>query len=322
MKRYLAAIALGCSLSIAVPGAADEATEQYAHAKKLYNDGRHGLALPLFREALEQSGSPNARLFVARCLRETGELVAAYQEFERTLADARRLAETQPKYKPTRDAAAAEIARLEEKVGRVVVALPDGVTDAQVRVGERAVETPSQPTAVLPGPVTVAVEAAGYEPATKSIDVAGGALQTVVVELTPVASAADPTSPAPTPATPDSGGLGTWRTIGIVVAGVGVGGLVMGGVTGAMARSKESQLEEECGGQRCTDASYADVVDSGQTLSLLANVGFFAGGGLVAAGVAMIVFGGPGEDGEQSAGLEPRLVVTPTGAWGGLGGAF
>jgi hypothetical protein len=320
--RLVAALTIGCSLLLSLPCVADEAADQYAHAKKLYNEGRHELALPLFREALDRSGSPNARLFVARCLRESGDLVGAYEQFTKTLEDARVRAASEPKYKPTRDAAAAELARLEERVGRVVVALPEGVTAKSVTIGERAVDDLHDPTPVMPGEVSIAVEAEGYEPAIKHVSVGAGSLETVVIELEPLVATA-PTTPPPEPRGEDtSPGLGTWRTIGIVVAGVGLGGLVMGGVTGAMARSKESQLDEECGGQRCTDPSYADVVDDGQTLATIANVGFFAGGGLLAAGATMIIFGGPSDAAEAEATLRPDLLVAPGSVYAGVGGSF
>ena len=87
-------------------------------------------------------------------------------------------------------------------------------------------------------------------------------------------------------------------------------------ITAAMAKSEYDTLDEECGGVRCTDLSYGDTVDSGETLELVSHVTLGVGiAGLVAGGL-MIIFGGPSDESTSSAGIAPL----PGGAllsWGG-----
>jgi hypothetical protein len=73
-----------------------------------------------------------------------------------------------------------------------------------------------------------------------------------------------------------------------VVGGVGVVSLAAGAVFGLMAKSKESA--------GVSDHSQADAIvdrDNGKTLATIANVGFIAGGVLVAAGAVWWVLDRP-----------------------------
>jgi hypothetical protein len=77
------------------------------------------------------------------------------------------------------------------------------------------------------------------------------------------------------------------------VLGVGVAGLGLFAIGGAQGNSKFATLEKECGTTRCTDPKYADVVDSGKTLDLVANIGLGIGVAGIVAGTIMVVVGGP-----------------------------
>ena len=76
------ALELVACLVAAMPAAPTIAlADESADAAKAFEEGRKKWeakdpagALPLFQKAAQQSGSPNARLYVARCLRETGKL--------------------------------------------------------------------------------------------------------------------------------------------------------------------------------------------------------------------------------------------------------
>lgn len=331
MRARLLALVLATALgAAAVPGvaAADDAADaakQFATAQDLYDHGRHDEALPMFREALRATGSPNARLYVARSLRELGRLAEAYEEMSETLRDARARADTEPKYVPTRDAAASELALLERRVGRVIVAIanpPSGVT-VSLNGNDLPVGRVGAPVAVMPGMISVSVEAPGREPVAREVTVSAGETKTVALALGGQKATG---APAPAPAAPDEaprsgGGV---RTAGFVVAGLGVAGMGLFAVTGLMANSKFKTLEEECGGVRCTDPKYADTIDSGKTLDLLATIGLIAGATGIAAGGAMILFGGPSSADDESArvhkGPAVGVSITPQGA--SVRGAF
>jgi len=72
-----------------------------------------------------------------------------------------------------------------------------------------------------------------------------------------------------------------------IVMGVG-GAMIIGGVvTGAMASSKHSELEEKCPDSMC-DASLQSLADEGKTLALVADVLLF--GGIAAAGTGAVLW--------------------------------
>lgn len=314
-------IVLACCLSCAIlsPSAAragddDAALQQYKEAQTLYDAGDHAAALPIFEEALKTSGSPNARLYVARCLRELGRLAEAHAAMQWTFREASDLATTDDKYRGTRDAAAAELALLDGRVARVVIAIPEEHKDA-VTVTLNGQQLPQDaigsPVAVDPGDVNVTVTRAGSKGFERSLTVDAGKLETIAVTL----PASEPDKPKKIEVVVEEDrGLGVIRAAGIGVLGLGVAGLVVMGVTGAMAQSKKNQLEEDCSGQRCTDPAKADVVDDGKRLKLISNVTLGVGTGLAVAGVLMIIFGGPGEGGDTTAWLAPHPGGAAAGA--------
>lgn len=282
------------------------ALEKFKQAQKSFDAKDYAQTLELARAALEVTGSPNARLYVARALRELGQLPEAYTELEHTLRDAREAAKKDAKYEPTRDAAAAELALLDQRVGKVIVALVDPPPGVKVELNGKALDPTQvgQPVAVAPGDVVARAQGEGAAMVEKQIQIAAGATQTITLVFKEAAPAAAPVArpePVRDRGVPAKKG-GELRTVGYVLAGVGVAGIAVFAVTGAMASSKYGELEDACGSTRCTDPKYADTVDSGKRLETISNVGLIAGGVGLLAGGALIVFGGPKEQ-KSSAGI-------------------
>jgi len=117
----------------------------------------------------------------------------------------------------------------------------------------------------------------------------------------PAASAAAP-SPSPTPSK-----AGAW-----VLGGVGLLGVAVGGVTGAMAWSKRSTIEDNCPNRVC-NSSGRSAVDSGQELATVSTISF--GVGLVALGGATYLFLKNDERASTSTHRGPRVAL-------GLGSAM
>jgi hypothetical protein len=292
------AVVAPASPAAAAPDApAQDLKEQFAAAQKLFDDKAYADALVKFQELAASTGSPNAKLYVARTLQQLGRTVEAYDEFAATVREAAARVEAEPKYEQTRDAAAAELARLEPKVAHVVIAVTDPGAALTITLNGTSVTEASlgAPMTVLPGKQTIKITRPGSPEEVRELEVAGAQTKTLAIGAAGKAEATITT--APTKATDASGGgLGLVRTLGIVVGGVGVVGLVTGAVTGAMSDGKFSTLEDECGATRCTDPKYADDIDSGKSLELVANVTLIAGAVLAAASVPMIIFGGPSEE--------------------------
>jgi hypothetical protein len=121
-------------------------------------------------------------------------------------------------------------------------------------------------------------------------------------------------SPPPVSAAKSSG---TLRTVGYVVAGVGVLSVGGGVLMGMQAKSQESETRDKCKdlpviGFSCGESTRTDF-ESAQQKARLANVFLIAGGALAAGGVVMILVGGPKER-ERSASLAFSPVLGPRDA--------
>lgn len=283
-----------------VPGAEEDARLTFKAARALYDEGHFAEALPRFQEVAAALDSPNAQLYVGRCLRELGRLPEAYEALSLALVGATRQAAEEPRYAETRDAVALERTTLEARVGRLVIAVTDPPPGLALSVGGRSLATSrvGDLVAVDPGAVEIVASAPGFQQHVRRVEVGAGAVQTVTLTLEP-APAGAPSDEAP--ATPSTGG--GVRVAGFIVAGVGVAGIATFAIAGLSANSQFDSLEERCRAEPCTEDAIADDVDTGETLDTVANVGLIVGGVGLAAGALMIALGGPTE--------EPALSVLP-----------
>lgn len=311
-RRAIGAVATAMVFMAEPAFAQADAKADFTAGQKLFDAGKQADALPRFRKAFAASNSPNARLMIARCLVALGKTAEAYEEMATTTREATARAETDPKYARTRDAAAAEMALLERRIGKLVVALaePGAVAVVTLDGAPLGAERLGVPVAVQPGTMTIEATHAGDKPVRREITIGAGETKTVAIAFTsaaPVAATADAASDAA------SGGGGSQgggvRVAGFVVAGLGVAG--MGAFLGAglAAGSKFSTVESECGNARCTDPKYGSVIDSGKTLQTIANVGLGVGIAGLVGGALMIAIGGP-----SKAPLPAGIEAGPTGA--------
>ena len=343
-KRIVSCVLAALVVSVAAPAGAQKsargqkagdasapsAKQLYVSAQKLFDKGKYAEALVAFRLAHNASDSPNARLMIGHCLVALGKPAEAYEEMAATMREAAKLAESEPRYAPTRDTAATQLALLEPKVGKIVVDVQDRA-GAAVTINGAPVdpEKLGLPMAVNPGPAVIAATHADGRTVQREQVVKAGATERVTLTF-PEAPKAGGGATAPQGAEPvivkapaESGGGeergGGVRTAGFVIAGLGVAGMAVFGVTGMMARSRFATLEQECGAERCTDSKYADVIDGGRMLTTVANIGLIAGAAGLAGGGLMILLGGPSENSPKKAGAQgpasgAALRVSPGGA--------
>lgn len=307
------AVAIVFSLSAGSAFAQVDAKAEFNDAQKLFDAGRQADALPHFRKAFAASNSPNARLMIARCLVALGKTAEAYEEMATTTREAAARADTDPKYARTRDAAAAEMAVLERRIGKLVVALAEPGAGATVTLdgAPLAAERLGVPVAVQPGTLTIEARHAGDAPVRREITIGAGETKTVAIAFTSApAVAAAPVTTTPKIAPPiqaptHGGGV---RIAGFFVAGLGVAGMGAFAGAGLAAKSKFSSVETACGGVRCTDPKYGSVIDSGKTLQTVANVGLGVGIAGLVGGALMIALGGASKEP-----LPASVEVGPTG---------
>jgi hypothetical protein len=120
-----------------------------------------------------------------------------------------------------------------------------------------------------------------------------------------------PSAGAVAGATPSSGS--TQKTLGLVSGGVGVAGLVIGGIFGAMASSKWSSAKSDCGAICPANAPAQQEKNDAQSAATVSTIGVVGGAVLVAAG-AVLFFTAP-----SGATRVGSLRVTPSAGPGAAG---
>jgi hypothetical protein len=114
--------------------------------------------------------------------------------------------------------------------------------------------------------------------------------------------------------------MSTVRVLGLVSGGVGVAGLVVGGIFGAMAGSASSDQQSACpSATNCPNHAQAQSDHSTfQTDSAIEVAGFVAGGVFLAAGVTMF-FAGATSTESGGAPAKASFLVSPQIMPGGAG---
>lgn len=304
LRSLSIAVALALPAAPAPEARAADPKELFTRGQKQFDGREYEKALETFKEVLASTGSPNARLYVSRCLRELSRLPEAYEEMRAALRDATKRSESEDKYVPTRDAAAAELALLERRVGRVTVSVADPPPGTVVKINgaEIAASRWGEPVAVPVGSVVVIAEAPGRARAERTFEVAGGALQSAAFSFAPEQA------PPPPP-----GGLGSVTVAGLAVGGVGLGGVALGAVLAGLAQARYDELRATCGG-RCPDGTYVAAIDEGRALQDGGNAALFVGGGVALVGVVVAIVGTQIKSAApKAASWAPALRPTPNG---------
>jgi hypothetical protein len=194
------------------------------------------------------------------------------------------------------------VAELEKRVPRLRVTLPAGAPSGTI-VLKDGVEMPA-PTfgmalPVDPGTVTLVTRAPGRAPKKLDVAMAEGQTQSIEIVLGDAGPASVPGADGAGPpgggahiggASPSSGA--TWRTVGLVVAGVGAAALATGAVTGILALNRASAYRSACGPSfACSDLtslqSAQSAASDAKTLSTVSTVTFVAGAVAAAGGLTL-----------------------------------
>jgi hypothetical protein len=326
------------------PSYAADAKTLYNDAQELYKKGDFEEALVKFRQALDISGSPNARLAVGRCLKDLNRKAEAYEELQRAMREANEKVAVDEAYIKTRDSAASIIGLLEPQIGKVLVLVTNPPEDVVVKLDGAPMpkDRLGVPYAVEPRADILVVASSKSQPSVeKHVEVKPGQIVTVQVEFKSTGGAAPPAPgpgpgvpPAPTtsgttepgqpppPSVPEEPSQFTgMRVGGILIATVlGVGGGVAFAVTGSMANTAKKDLEA-AGCPYCDATSTnTDNMDKGRTMQTIANISLGVGIAGLVGGTLMIILGGPDEEaaaGEAPPAAAPAVAVTPEGGYVG-----
>ena len=273
--------AVGVSPGSATAVQREQAQALFKRGKDLFDAGKYVDALTAFRGSMDIVASPNSRLYVARCLRETKKLVEAYVEFDRTAVEANEHAREDSRYMRTGASARTERDALAPKIGFVVVRVDHATPTTTLRVAGEGIRQAGwgEPVPVTPGENEIVVETPDSPQVRQTVTVSAGEKKSVLVDAAgPPALAAGPSAPR------DSRAL---RPYAYVSGGVGVAGLLTFAIAGLLSNSTYSDLSSACNNRPCP-ASKEGEVSKGQSEQTAANVGL--GIGLVGLGVGATLF--------------------------------
>jgi len=295
----------GVAPAAASPLEREQAQTLFLRGKASFEQKAFREALESFRASLAVVNSPNTRLYVGRCLRDSGDPLGAYVEFGRTATEAREAAATDGRYKLTADEAVAERDGVQPELGFVTIRLNGADAATHLRVSGHPVRSPSsspssEPWPVMPGAVEVLVERDGVTVARRTVNVARGGRESIQVDVPPP----PPASVATGPRESHDGGR-TLRTLSFVAGGVGVAGFATFAIFGAMAKSTYDDLNTRCGGTHCAGgmSGVSDDISHGSTKQTVANVGLVVGAVGVVTGITLFAIG-------QS---KRQVMLVPTG---------
>jgi hypothetical protein len=301
------------------------ATALFKQGRDLMAAGKYADACPKLAESQRLDPGAGTLLNLATCYEKNGQIASAWTTYQDAASAAQRAGEAERV-----KAARAKVAALEPTLPTLTIVVPAAADrpDLEIRrdgalVGRAAW---GAPIPVDPGPHPLDASAPGKTPWHGQAQV-GGAGAKVSIEIPPLADAAATPPPAlsapPTPApaaaptappadstTPSSSGS-TQRLLGVITGGVGVVGIGVGSVFGAIAMGKNNSASGHCNGSVC-DAPTVSTLNDARTDATVSTVAFAAGGVLLAAGVVLYL---TAPKGAPTAGL----ILSP-GAGGSVAG--
>lgn len=302
VRRSVAAIVL------AGTGAAHaEALQDAEAAQKLFQSGlddmlagRYQTGCPALSESMRLDPRPGTLFTLAECESQAGRIataVARYGEYLRLFAA---MDEGQQKAQRGRDVVAAkQLAALTPEVPKLTLLLPpDAPAGTQVVRDGQPIE-PSMLGVALsidPGEHVVSTLAPGRESHELKVTMARREEKRVVVGLGAATTAQSAVAPAPEEQEPADDGA-VVGTAGWIVGGVGVLGVAMGAITGAMAMSAFGDAEDNCEGTSCNQDGL-DAVDRTRPLGDASTACFVIGSAALVAGVLMILLAPDDADAE------------------------
>src|SRR5215472_4011124 len=329
-RRGLLLTALAVSLALAAPKAAAQgspadktaADDLFREGRSLMKAGKAAEACGKFAESDRLDPQLGTHLNLAVCHETVGKTASAWIEFGEVLDRA------QPS---GQDAAFARKHKndLENKLSRLRLRIATASAGMTLKVDGHEVGQAawSQPLPLDPGAHTLEATAPGKKPWSQQVDIAAGpstqelavpALEDAAQGSPAAATSVGPSSsappPSPEPARGGSSGGGSGKTIGFVLAGVGVAGVAVGSVFGLMWFSQNSKANDNCqlAGGKCTPVG-VDAGNAASTDALVSTIAF--GAGLVALGVGTYFI----LSSKPAAAPAARLRVQPTVATSGGG---
>jgi hypothetical protein len=283
--------------------------------------GRYETGCPALAESYRLDPRPGTLFTLAECHAKWGKLATAIQYYEEYLSRFERMTVDQKAGQRGREKIAAQQRdALRENVPKLTLRFatepPRGTTVERDGV-ELGAPSLNVPLPTDPGDHVVTVKGPGGKKREYHITLAPGEQRDQVLEVEQSSEAPRPPPPPPAPAASSDGA--SLRTWGYVAGGVGVVGLAVGGIMGAVVLGKKSTIDAHCVGNAC-DAEGKKAGDSAKSAAAISTVGFVVGTAALATGIVLLVVA---PSSKSTAGkIRPQVDWVGSAPVAGVGGAF
>jgi len=303
------------------PNAPERAAAQtlYDEARALMNEQRFAEACPKLEESQRLDPGIGTLLYLGECYARNGQTATAWATFQSAADAAKRAGDTARQ--KTAEKRAAEV---DAKTPKLAVSVPPTarISGLEIRRNNVALAEAGWdlPTPLDPGEYTIEATAPGHEPWSQKVTLPAEN-RVIPVEIPPLtpskppeSAESPPPSPAPAPvavtvapqaptspprdAGTDKAAWETWQTqhwLGLVAAGTGIVGIGVGTAFGLAAKAKEKDSEPDCDPDNptlCSPRGVSKLDDAGRKATV-SNIGFIAGGVLVAGGIVLYLTAPP-----------------------------
>jgi hypothetical protein len=294
------------------PARADAIAAQalFDAGEKLMSEKRFDEACAKFSASMDQDRAVGTHYALADCHERAGRIATAWEHYLEIQAEAT------AQNRPDRAAYVKDRAeKLAPRLMKVIITLSPAAqgAGATVKRDGKTLEAAQLgiPVPVDPGQHVVTATADGKKDWKATVD-ATKESETYSVEVPKLEDA--PKAPPPS-----SKGASPWKTVGWVLGGAGVVGLAVGATFGIVAMARKNGAN--CDANNLCDPGAASDI---KTTSLVSDVGWIAGGVLLAGGVALVLLA-PKAERQSGLGVKSVKVVPTVIASGGavvLGGSF
>jgi hypothetical protein len=209
---------------------------------------------------------------------------------------------------------AKQLAReIEPRIPQLQIELRGADKDADVGIRVDDIELKpaalSAPLSLNPGSHSVVATVGDREKRTE-VTLIEGQKESLVLDLSGLGAERPPVVP---PTEPESLADSTTSPLVYIGFGVAGAGVLVGSITGIMALSKKSSVDDDCVDDRCPPSTHDDI-DSGRTLGDVSTIAFIVGGAGAAVGVYGLFSGGAPE--AEKAGAQPFVGLGSAGVRG------
>jgi hypothetical protein len=244
-----------------------------------------------------------AQINLARCEEGRGHLVYALENYRGARAslgpsDDRRVAVDE------------RITSLEGRIARLRLDWSQAPAGATVAVDDKPVDGRPEEMTVDPGAHRILVRVEGHQDATRSIQLAEGARESIAIVPGPRLSSSGPV------VTPRESGPNEQKIAAYTVGAVGIAGIVVFAITGGLALHQQSIVDEFCPEGEderrvCTDPQGLEAADTGKTLNIVNGVSLGVGVAALATGLVLLL---TAADDDAAVSVD----ASPHGAWIGF----